>query len=38
MLTPEDCERYEAAARAELGDACAAWLMNAPIACAAAVA
>lgn len=26
MLTAEDCARYEAAARRELGEACAAWL------------
>lgn len=28
VLTPEDCERYEAIARVELGESCAAWLKN----------
>jgi len=27
-LTPEDCARYEAMARAELGEDCARWLAN----------
>lgn len=34
LLTPEDCERYEAVAQAELGDACAAWLKSARIGAA----
>lgn len=28
VLTPQDCERYEAMARRELGGECAAWLMS----------
>lgn len=35
VLTPDDCERYEATARAELGDACAAWLKDGGAAAAA---